>query len=81
MNLNGVDTDRAQHDFKEAIFDLLPADFNACASLMKPSSSTKLDMPEEHPYYRASTKTALLSAANVETEYGKSLQAENSGGL
>jgi hypothetical protein len=33
----GSFTDRAQYDFKEVIFDSLPPDFSACASLMKPS--------------------------------------------
>jgi hypothetical protein len=33
----GSYTDRAQYDFKEVIFDSIPADFDACASLMKPS--------------------------------------------
>jgi hypothetical protein len=33
----GSYTDRAQYDFKEVIFDSIPADFSACASLMKPS--------------------------------------------
>lgn len=33
----GSYTDRAQYDFKEAIFDSVPADFDACASLMRPS--------------------------------------------
>jgi hypothetical protein len=33
----GSYTDRAQYDFKEVIFDSLPADFSVCASLMKPS--------------------------------------------
>ena len=33
----GSYTDRTQYDFKEVIFDTVPADFNACASLMKPS--------------------------------------------
>jgi hypothetical protein len=31
----GANTDRAQYDFKEAIFDTVPADFDACAMLMK----------------------------------------------
>jgi hypothetical protein len=33
----GSYTDRAQYDFKEVIFDSLPADFSACASHMKPT--------------------------------------------
>jgi hypothetical protein len=33
----GSYTDRTQYDFKEVIFDSLPADFGACASLMKPT--------------------------------------------
>jgi Putative DNA-binding domain len=33
----GSYTDRAQYDFKEVIFDSLPTDFGACASLMKPT--------------------------------------------
>ncbi len=33
----GSYTDRAQYDFKEVIFDTVPADISACASLMKPS--------------------------------------------
>jgi hypothetical protein len=31
----GADTDRAQYDFKEVIFDTVPVDFHACAVLMK----------------------------------------------
>jgi hypothetical protein len=33
----GSYTDRAQYDFKEVIFDTVPAEIGACASLMKPS--------------------------------------------
>ena len=33
----GSYTERAQYNFKEVIFDSLPADFGTCASLMKPS--------------------------------------------
>jgi hypothetical protein len=33
----GSYTDRAQYDFKEVIFDTVPADISVCASLMKPS--------------------------------------------
>jgi hypothetical protein len=33
----GSYTDRAQYDFKEVIFDTVPADLDVCASFMKPS--------------------------------------------
>lgn len=36
-NFMGSHTDRGQYDFKEVIFDTVPADFSACAALMKPT--------------------------------------------